>query len=113
VTVLGRLFERRASIESPTVPLSSSGILEMLGMQPNNATGVAVTEKSALRFGAVWRAVNLISGLVARCRCTRTARAPTSGNGADPEQPAPGLDAAGVLAAAVRAPGSVGQLLRA
>jgi HK97 family phage portal protein len=63
VTVLGRLFERRASIESPTVPLSSSGILEMLGMQPNNATGVAVTERSALRFGAVWRAVNLISGL--------------------------------------------------
>jgi phage portal protein BeeE len=63
VTVLGRLFERRASIESPMVPLSSTGILEMLGMQPNNATGVAVTEKSSLRFGAVWRAVNLISGL--------------------------------------------------
>jgi len=63
VTVLGRLFERRASIESPLVPLSSHGIMEMLGMQPNNATGVAVTEKSSLRFGAVWRAVNLISGL--------------------------------------------------
>ena len=63
MTVLGRLFERRASIESPLVPLSSAGILEMLGVQPNNATGVPVTEKSALRFGAVWRAVNLISGL--------------------------------------------------
>jgi HK97 family phage portal protein len=62
VTVLGRLFERRASIESPTVPLSSSAILEAIGIQPN-ATGVSVTEKSALRFGAVWRAVNLISAL--------------------------------------------------
>ena len=63
MTVLGRLFERRASIESPTVPLSAPGILSMLGMQTDNATGVSVTEKSSLRFGAVWRAVNLLSGL--------------------------------------------------
>lgn len=62
MTVLGRLFERRASIESPLVPLSSHGIMEMLGVQ-SNTTGVAVTEKTALRFGAVWRAVNLISAL--------------------------------------------------
>ena len=62
MTVIGRLFERRASIESPMVPLSAPGILEMLGVQ-SNATGVSVTEKSALRFGAVWRAVNLISAL--------------------------------------------------
>jgi HK97 family phage portal protein len=62
VTVLGRLFERRASIESPAVPLSSAGILEAIGIQPNT-TGVSVTEKSALKFGAVWRSVNLISAL--------------------------------------------------
>lgn len=62
MTVLGRLFERRASIESPSVPLSTPAILEALGFQAN-PTGVTVTEKTALRFGAVWRAVNLISGL--------------------------------------------------
>jgi HK97 family phage portal protein len=62
VTVLRALFERRASVESPTVPLSSPTILEMLGVQAN-ATGIPITERSALRFGAVWRAVNLLSGL--------------------------------------------------
>jgi HK97 family phage portal protein len=62
VTVLGRLFERRASLESPTMPISAAAISEFIGMQMN-VTGVSVTEKSALRFGAVWRAVNLISGL--------------------------------------------------
>lgn len=63
MTVLGRLFERRASIESPTTPLSSTSIVEALGLQQHNATGVPVTERSALRSGAVWRAVNLISAL--------------------------------------------------
>jgi HK97 family phage portal protein len=62
MTILRRALERRASVENPAVPLSSPAILEMLGIQPN-ATGVTVTEKTSLRFGAVWRAVNLLSGL--------------------------------------------------
>lgn len=61
MTVLGRLFERRATVESPLVPLSSTAILETLGIGQPNLTGVQVSEKTALRFGAVWRAVNLIS----------------------------------------------------
>ena len=61
--MLGRLFERRATVENPAVPLSSAAILETLGIAQQNPTGVAVSEKTALRFGAVWRAVNLISAL--------------------------------------------------
>lgn len=63
MTVLGKLFERRATVENPAVPLSAPAILETLGIASQNPTGVPVTEKTALRFGAVWRAVNLISGL--------------------------------------------------
>ncbi|NUR28498.1 MAG: phage portal protein [Catenulispora sp.] len=63
MTFLGRLFEQRSTIENPAVPLSSHAILESLGINHHNHTGVIVTEKTALRFGAVWRAVNLISAL--------------------------------------------------
>jgi HK97 family phage portal protein len=52
-------------IESPTVPLTSTTLLDWLGVRPTHA-GVSVSETSALGMAAVWRAVNLISGTAAQ-----------------------------------------------
>lgn len=60
MTVLGRLVR---SIENPLVPISASNIAEYIDGGPSNVTGVRVTEKTAMRFGAVYRAVSLLSGL--------------------------------------------------
>jgi HK97 family phage portal protein len=51
----------RASIENPAVPISSSTILDYLGIKPTGS-GQNVTELSSLHMPAVWRAVNLLSG---------------------------------------------------
>jgi HK97 family phage portal protein len=59
VTVLRRLAR---SIENPQIPLSAANIMQYLDGAPN-VTGVRVSETSALRFGAVYRAVSLLSGL--------------------------------------------------
>jgi HK97 family phage portal protein len=56
---------RAASIESPAVPISSSAILDFIGSGTSTNAGVAVSETSALGMTAVWRAVNLISGVCA------------------------------------------------
>lgn len=61
MSILGGLFAPRASLENPTVPISSSSILEWLGIKPT-ASGVMVDEKSSLAMPAVWRAVNLLAG---------------------------------------------------
>lgn len=62
MTLLGRFFA--ASIENPTVPISSSSIVELIGGKAA-ASGKRVTEQSSLGLPAVWRAVNLIAGTVA------------------------------------------------
>lgn len=59
---LFRVFEQRASIESPAVPLTDSSLLAMLAGPPTDA-GVPVTEFTAMNFSAVYRCVALISGL--------------------------------------------------
>lgn len=56
------LFENRASLENPSVPLTSQGLLEYLGGTMQES-GVAVTEKTSLHMPAVWRAVSLIAGV--------------------------------------------------
>lgn len=55
---------RAAGLENPTVPISSSSILDWLGIKPN-ASGMVVTEKTSLGMPAVWQAVNLIAGTCA------------------------------------------------
>ena len=55
---------RNAVIESPAVPLTSATLLEWMGQGPTTS-GISVTETSALGMTAVWRAVNLISGVCA------------------------------------------------
>jgi HK97 family phage portal protein len=56
---------RAASIESPAVPISSTAILDFMGAGTSTNAGVSVSETSALGMTAVWRAVNLISGVCA------------------------------------------------
>jgi HK97 family phage portal protein len=56
--------QARNGIENPAVPLTSTALLEWLGGPPS-ASGVRVTEQSALGMTAVWRSVNLIGGTCA------------------------------------------------
>lgn len=58
------LAQPRATLENPAVPLTSSAILDFLGVSPTSS-GVAVTEEKSLGMPAVWRAVNLIAGTAA------------------------------------------------
>lgn len=52
---------RNATIESPAVPLTSATLLDWIG-PGKSASGIAVTETSALGMSAVYQAVNLIAG---------------------------------------------------
>lgn len=58
------MFERRATVESPQVPLTSSSLTTLLNGAPAEA-GVAVTETTALHMPAVWRAVSVIANVSA------------------------------------------------
>ncbi|MFE7347517.1 phage portal protein [Streptomyces fimicarius] len=58
------LFENRASIENPAVPLTDQSLAEWMGGTPTDA-GVPVSERSSLHTPAVWRAVALIAGVSA------------------------------------------------
>lgn len=64
MSILGAFVAPRASVENPTVPISSSNILEWLGVMPT-ASGMAVDEQSSLTMPAVWRSVNLLAGTAA------------------------------------------------
>lgn len=56
------LFESRASLENPAVPLTDAGMLSWL-MGPTSDAGVPVNEHTAMAMSAVYRAVSLLSGL--------------------------------------------------
>lgn len=58
------MFERRASVEDPSTPLTSAALSELLGSTPVEA-GVAVTETGALHMPAVWRAVAVVANVSA------------------------------------------------
>jgi HK97 family phage portal protein len=60
VTVLRSLYA--ATLESPTMPISSPNIMEFLGGDASPASGKKVTEEGILGLPAVWRAINVISG---------------------------------------------------
>jgi len=60
VTLLGGLLgARNQSIESPEVPLTSSTLLDFLGIASSSASGKRVDEVTALGMSAVWRAVQV------------------------------------------------------
>jgi HK97 family phage portal protein len=57
------LFESRANLESPQIPLTATNIGLALGaMMPTDA-GIPITETTAMRMSAVYRATSLVSGL--------------------------------------------------
>ncbi|WP_329311701.1 phage portal protein [Streptomyces sp. NBC_01262] len=56
------LFEGRAGVENPAVPLTSASLLEYLGGTPLDS-GIAVTERSSLHMPAVWRAISVVAGV--------------------------------------------------
>jgi HK97 family phage portal protein len=58
------LFDRRASVENPAVPLTAPSLTTLLA-GPAAESGVAVTETSALHMPAVWRAVAVIANVSA------------------------------------------------
>ena len=53
------------SIENPSMPISSSNILEFIGGDYKTHSGTRVTEEKSLGLTAVWRSVNLIAGSAA------------------------------------------------
>lgn len=57
--------EQRASIESPSVPISAANIINLLGGGADTAAGVTVTIESALGVPAIWAAVNFLAGTIA------------------------------------------------
>jgi len=57
--------ELRASIESPSVPISSPNIMAFLGMDGVSESGEHVSIDTALGVPAVWAAVNFLSGTLA------------------------------------------------
>lgn len=66
MTILSALLgqPKMATIESPTLPLTSTTLLDWLG-SPKVHSGVTVTEHGSLGMPAVWRAVNLIASTAA------------------------------------------------
>lgn len=58
--------EQRASVENPSVPISNQAILDFFNLNDVNSAGENVTVDSALGVPAVWAAVNVISGTIAR-----------------------------------------------
>lgn len=61
----GKQPEQRASIEDPTVPISSTRMLELFGLSSLSEADVEVNLESALGIPAIWAAVNFISGTIA------------------------------------------------
>jgi HK97 family phage portal protein len=64
VSILGTLLERR-SLEDARWPLTSSRLLEWLSSGQKSSAGIAVSETSAMKVVAVYRAVALVSGAIA------------------------------------------------
>lgn len=55
----------KRNLENPAIPISAASIVQYLGAGGRTPAGVDVSEESALRNVAVWRAVTLTSGTVA------------------------------------------------
>ena len=61
MTVLSRF---RAGLSNPAVPITSTSLIDWLGLG-RSAAGREVSEESALGMPSVWRAVNLLAGTAA------------------------------------------------
>ncbi|KPL29075.1 phage portal protein [Streptomyces anulatus] len=59
------LFESRATVESPTTPLTAASLAGLLGGGAPVEAGVTVTETGALAYPAVWRAASVVANVSA------------------------------------------------
>src|SRR5438552_1753844 len=77
----------KRSLENPAVPLWSPAAENYLGF-PRSSAGVAVDRQSVLGYPAVWRALNLVSGKIARLPLDVFKRNKDGGREIDTEHPA-------------------------
>jgi len=57
------------NLENPNVPLDGFSLSQVLsGMRPSTS-GILVSPESALRLSAVWRCVNILSGVISSFKC--------------------------------------------
>ena len=65
MTALRGLFERRSSLNNPTVPLTADSLLDFVAGVANQDTGVVVSEQTSMQVSAVWRAVSVTANVSA------------------------------------------------
>lgn len=66
MTLLRNLAESRSTLlERPAVPLTNESLMEWLNIGTKTDAGVAVTETTALKITAVYRAVSIVGGVLA------------------------------------------------
>lgn len=63
MSMFADILDRR-SIEDPGKPLTDASLISLLGGTPTHS-GISVTERNAVKFIAVYRAVSLVSGVIA------------------------------------------------
>ena len=61
LSVVDRAPAPRATFEDPGTPITSTGLISLVGGQSQATAGKSVTVSTALATSAVWRSVNLIS----------------------------------------------------
>lgn len=77
------VFEQRTSLENPNVNLQDPALWgAVFGDTYTTASGIEVTHESALRNAAVWQAISLISGDLAKLPLDRYRRLPKLGDSA-------------------------------
>lgn len=59
--IIERLFDKRGSVEDPSVPIGSAGIWDILGGGNSTDSGVSVGPKNAMNFTAVHACVKVIA----------------------------------------------------
>ena len=66
--IVKRLFGGQRSINNPAIPLNSESIINYLGNQGANRSGVNINKNTVFGFSPVWQAITMISGDLAKMR---------------------------------------------
>lgn len=62
----GKAKPEARNVENPQVPISNEAVLSFFGLESESSGGESVTVESALGVPAIWAAINVISGTIAR-----------------------------------------------
>lgn len=57
------------NLEDPNVPLNGFTLAEIMGGHRTSGSGVAVSPDNSLKLSAVWRCVNILSGIISSLPC--------------------------------------------